>query len=75
MILTELSSRQKARITSITGPAVLRQRLVALGIMKGLQISVAATSLFGNPRSYFVGKQQVCLRSEEAGFIQVELPQ
>lgn len=73
MTLAQLNPRQTARITSITGPVALRQRLVALGVLKGHTISVAATSLFGSPRTYSVGKQQVCLRSKEAGYIHVEL--
>ncbi|WP_299197707.1 FeoA family protein [uncultured Amphritea sp.] len=73
MTLIELKTRQQAKIMSIAGPESLRQRLVALGVLKGLQVSVAATSLLGNPRVYFIGKQQICLRTEEAGYIQVEL--
>lgn len=74
MQLTDLKTRQQARIFTISGPDALRQRLVALGVLKGLPISVAATSLSGNPRVYTIGKQKICLRSEEASHIQVELP-
>ncbi|MBN0989042.1 MULTISPECIES: FeoA family protein [Amphritea] len=73
MTLTQLKARQQARIKAIAGPEPLRQRLVALGVLKGLQVSVSATSLLGNPRIYFIGKQQICLRSAEAGYIEVEL--
>lgn len=73
MNLTQLSSRQRARITRITGADALRQRLVALGVLRGLSISVGATSLWGNPRTYIIGPQQICLRSEEAGCIEIEV--
>ncbi|MBU2963970.1 FeoA family protein [Amphritea sp. 2_MG-2023] len=73
MTLIELKSRQQARIKTIAGPEALRQRLVALGVLKGLKVSVAATSLLGNPRVYAIGKQQICLRSKEASHIEVEL--
>jgi len=73
MTLIELKARQQAKIMSIAGPESLRQRLVALGVLKGLQVSVAATSLLGNPRVYCIGKQQICLRTKEASHIQVEL--
>ncbi|MBQ0756038.1 MAG: ferrous iron transport protein A [Amphritea sp.] len=73
MTLTKLSRKQKAKIKALTGPEPLRQRLVALGVLRGLQVSVAATSLLGNPRTYYIGKQQICLRNEEAGYIEVEL--
>jgi len=73
MTLLELKARHQARVKAIAGPEALRQRLVALGVLKGLQVSVAATSLLGNPRIYCIGKQQICLRSKEAGHIEVEL--
>ncbi|MDO6563621.1 FeoA family protein [Amphritea sp. 1_MG-2023] len=73
MTLPELKTRQQAIIKTIAGPEPLRQRLVALGVLKGLNISVAATSLLGNPRVYSIGKQQICLRSKEASYIEVEL--
>ncbi len=73
MTLTKLSCKQKAKIIALTGPEPLRQRLVALGVLRGFPVSVAATSLLGNPRTYFIGKQQICLRNEEAGYIEVEL--
>ncbi|WP_417227659.1 FeoA family protein [Amphritea sp.] len=73
MTLIELKTRQQARIKTIAGPDALRQRLVALGVLKGLKVTVAATSLLGNPRVYSIGKQQICLRSKEASHIEVEL--
>lgn len=73
MTLIELNTHQQARIKSIAGPGALRQRLVALGVLKGLIVSVAATSLLGNPRVYSIGKQQICLRSKEASYIEVEV--
>lgn len=66
MTLTKLSRKQKAKIKALTGPEPLRQRLVALGVLRGLQVSVVATSLLGNPHIYFIGKQQICLRNKEA---------
>ena len=74
MTLIELKARQQAKIKAIAGPETLRRRLVALGVLTGSQVSVAATSLLGNPRIYCIGKQQICLRSAEAGHIEVELP-
>lgn len=73
MQLTDLKHKQQARIASISGPVALRQRLVALGVLRGLCITVSATSLMGNPRAYSIGKQKICLRGEDAEHIQIEL--
>lgn len=73
MKLTQLSAKQSGRIARLTGSDALRQRLVALGVLRGQPISVAATSLWGNPKSYRIGLQQICLRDEDAACIEVEL--
>ncbi len=73
MTLTELTSRQRACISIIDGPAPLRQRLVAMGVLRGQQVTLSATSLLGNPRVYCVGRQKICLRREDAACIQIEL--
>lgn len=72
MTLDYLKRGQQRRIVDITGSAALRQRLATLGILRGQMIQVAAISPWGNPRVYRLGRQQICLRNEEAACIEVK---
>ncbi len=73
MTLDQLKKGMAAQITAIKGPATLRQRLATLGILKGHAIELSAVSPWGNPRVYRLGRQQICLRTEDAQCIEVML--
>lgn len=73
MNLTDLQPRQKALITVLDGPQTLRQRLAALGILRGQSVELRAKTLWGDPRAYLIGGQQFCLRNVEARYIRVQL--
>lgn len=73
MNLTELQPRQQARIVALQGPQALRQRLAALGILRGQRVELCAKSLWGDPRAYLIGGQQFCLRNAEACHIRIQL--
>ncbi|MGB0467577.1 MAG: FeoA family protein [Pontibacterium sp.] len=73
MTLTDLSKKQTGRINKISGPVALRQRLTALGVLRGQPVRLSASALWGNPRTYYIGQQQICLRNEDAVQVKVEL--
>jgi Fe2+ transport system protein FeoA len=51
----------------------LRQRLAALGILRGQRVELRTKSLWGDPRAYRIGNQQFCLRNAEAQHIWIQL--
>lgn len=71
MTLDSLKRGQQRKILDIAGSDALRQRLATLGILRGQLIQLAAISPWGNPRVYRLGRQQICLRNEEAAYITV----
>ena len=71
--LSELKPKQKAHIVRLHGSAVLRQRLTALGILKGQPVEVKASTLWGDPRAYTIGYQQFCLRNSEADCVEISV--
>lgn len=73
MNLTQLKFRQVAIIRALGGPPPLRQRLAALGILRGQRVELSANTLWGDPRAYRIGGQQFCLRNADAHFIGIEL--
>ncbi len=73
MTLTDVAKKQTCRILAIKGPDNLRQRLTALGVLRGQRVRLSANTLWGNPRTYAVGRQQICLRNEDAVMVEVEL--
>ncbi len=72
MTLTDVTKKQTCRIRAISGPDALRQRLTALGVMRGQKVRLSASTLWGNPRTYAIGRQQICLRNEDACMVEVE---
>jgi ferrous iron transport protein A len=73
MTLTDVTKKQSYRIVAIKGPDALRQRLTALGVLRGQKVRLSASTLWGNPRTYAIGRQQICLRNEDATMVEVEL--
>ena len=73
MTLTDVAKKQTCRILAIKGPDNLRQRLTALGVLRGQRVRLSANTLWGNPRTYAIGRQQICLRNEDAVMVEVEL--
>jgi len=73
MTLTDVAKKQTCRNLAIKGPDNLRQRLTALGELRGQRVRPSANTLWGNPRTYAIGRQQICLRNEDAVMVEVEL--
>jgi len=71
--LSELKKQQVGKILKLRGPRALRQRLAAIGILRGQPVSLKAATLWGGPRVYRIGQHQFCLRRAEASQIDVVL--
>ncbi len=66
MTLDELGIGQTAIIASITGEGPLIQRLMALGLLEGSEVSVTRRALGGDPIEVEVMGYALSLRREEA---------
>ena len=69
--MADLSDGEKGIIASITGDKSVKQRLTSMGLIKGTEVKVEYSSLFGDPRTYLVRGYSICMRKLEAQ--QVEL--
>lgn len=73
MTLDELRSGQRAIITRVNGEGPLIQRLMALGLLEGSEISVVRRALGGDPIEVRVMDYALSLRREEARRVEVSL--
>jgi Fe2+ transport system protein FeoA len=71
--LDELSIGQPATIEAIIGEGGLVQRLMALGLLEGSEVSVTRRALGGDPIEVIVMGYSLSLRREEARRVQVAL--
>jgi len=69
--LTECPIGCTATVAMIHTSGPLKQRLISLGIMKGVTLSVLAHSMAKGTFEIKVGKMQLALRREEAESIEV----
>jgi ferrous iron transport protein A len=70
--LAELRPGEHARVCSVQGSAVLKRRLLAMGIVNGVEIKLEHTALLGDPRVYNILGYDLSLRNEDARRIVVE---
>jgi Fe2+ transport system protein FeoA len=73
MTLNQLAIGQKATITAIIGEGPLVQRLMALGVLEGSNVSVTRKALGGDPIEIQVMGYSLSLRLEEARRVEVAL--
>ena len=72
MTLDELKAGQKARITAISGDGPFIQRLMALGLLEGSEVSLTRRAIGGDPIEIEIMDYRLSLRREEARQISVE---
>ncbi|KAA0207769.1 MAG: ferrous iron transport protein A [Proteobacteria bacterium] len=73
MTLDELKPGQKATILRIEGDGPLVQRLMALGLLEGSDISMTRRALGGDPVEVQVMGYALSLRREEARRVEVQV--
>jgi len=70
--LADLKSGDEGIIASLTGDTLSKQRLSAMGIVKGVEVKVGYSSLFGDPRTYTIKGYTICMRKTEAQKINLQ---
>jgi ferrous iron transport protein A len=73
MTLDELKPGQKATILRIDGDGPLVQRLMALGLLEGSDITLTRRAIGGDPVEVQVMGYALSLRREEARRVQISL--
>jgi Fe2+ transport system protein FeoA len=71
MTLDELTAGQMARITEIGGEGPFAQRLMALGLLEGTDISLTRKAIGGDPIEIEIMGYRLSLRRDEARQIKV----
>ena len=72
MLLSELSSGQKARIIKISGAAAVTARLLDMGVVGGTVLELIRKAPLGDPLEIKIRNFLLSLRKAEANIIQVE---
>lgn len=70
-ILTHLNPGQRMVIDEIQADEGTRQRLNAMGLMRGREIQVVRRARFGGPIQVRVGSVNLILRRREAEYVKV----
>ncbi len=70
--LSDCHKKALVKVTKINTSGPLKQRLISLGIMKGVLLRVLAQTAAKGTIEIKVGKMQIALRAEEARLIEVE---
>lgn len=74
MQLSELSIGQKARITSLMGgDKAYRQRLVAMGLIPGTELTLTRIAPLGDPIEIQLRGTSLTLRKHEAHLLRLEV--
>lgn len=70
--LTALLPMQRGAVQVVHGSAVLRKRLLDMGLVPGAEISVVRVAPLGDPVEYMVKGYRLSLRRSEAAHVLVE---
>lgn len=71
--LSTLQTGQSAVIREVGGAALLRRRLLELGLLPGTVLTVRKRSPFGDPMQLHLRRFELTLRASEASLIRVEV--
>jgi ferrous iron transport protein A len=73
LTLADLANGARARVTSVTGEALLRERIVELGFTPGTPVVLLGRALFGGPLQVRIRGGSLAVRTDEARCIAVSL--
>ena len=73
MSLDELTTGQSSRISTVGGQGPFVQRLMALGLLEGAEISLTRKAIGGDPIEIEIMGYRLSLRRDEARQIKVAL--
>lgn len=74
MTLDELPRTSRAVVTHLDARGAERRRLMDLGLLPGVEITVEGSSALGDPKSYRILGALIALRRGQARGIHVQLP-
>jgi Fe2+ transport system protein FeoA len=72
--LDQVPAGRPCRIESVTGPPMLVQRLLELGVMVGEDVTVVTKAPLGDPIEIECALTRLSLRKSEAAHVLVTLP-
>lgn len=73
MTLNQLQAGQSAIVLKISGEGAVRRRLMAMGLVKGIEIQMVKAAPLGDPIAYLLRGYQLSLRKTEAQMVEIEL--
>ena len=71
MTLTDLPLGKDARVIAVNGRSRVTQRLLEMGVIPGVSVSVIKTAPFGDPIEIRVRGYSLAMRKSEADAIEV----
>ena len=71
MTLTELPVGRDARVTSVRGSGRVTRRLMEMGVIPGVRVTVVKSAPFGDPIEIRVRGYSLAMRKSEADAIEV----
>ncbi len=71
MRLTDLPLGQKARVVRVSGDSAITRRLLEMGVIPGIELSMVKTAPFGDPIEIRVRGYSLAMRKAEASSIEV----
>lgn len=73
MDLSQIQKNQKVKILSINAQAILKKRLVSLGVMVGKEVEVLESTIQNNTLKIGIAQGFIALRLDEAKCVEVEI--
>ena len=73
MTLTDLPVGKDARVIAVNGRSRVTQRLLEMGVIPGVSVSVIKTAPFGDPIEIRVRGYSLAMRKSEADAIEVSV--
>lgn len=69
--LCDVDLGEKVIISSINAPLPIKQRFMDMGLVKGSEVTIEKYAPLGNPIQITLKGYSLCLRKEDAKYIQV----
>lgn len=71
--MSDLKKGEKGTVIEINTKGLMRQRLMEMGLTRGIEVKFLRKGAFGDPTSYLIRGTMIALRKEEASEIKVKL--
>ena len=71
MLLSQLQSGDKCSVTELTADSILKQKMITMGILPGVEIEIVKFAPLGDPIEMKMNNANLSLRKQEADQILV----